>query len=606
MIKVISSYIASREINNFLRLIGSCLSLIPWIIVLLSSNRGLDITDEASYLMNFKFPLDIKASFSFFGIASKPLYWLARGNITAVRIIGILIWMFVSGITSWFTINFISRRQAFSQSLLKNPQVRFFSILLSFSAASLYYTLWLLTPSYNWLVVVFLTVFILGLQFWLDEERPVWLSEIGLVLLAYSAGIIFWSRAPSTFPLLILFITIVALMKKEWNRLLSTRAIIVGVISFLLSICLPIFYGLSFNDIVTTLSQGSMSRRLLWPEEYDGIATIFISAAKRILKIITDNVYIRNYTLLWTVPFVAIAFLQRINKIKLINYLLYLWLLSSIVFISVFTSIKMKNWSFTVFSLIFIFFLCANFIPNIHIKIRVIKLIEVIIISILCFSLSIIFAYSTNNSYGSHIELAAYYIFMSITLLMSSLSNSRFNLTVFYSTAFLLFVFIALLIYKNSLTPYRQPISVWKMNQSIEVNGSKDKLLVSKETQRYINELRALAGSTLQSGTPLIDMTGHSPGAAFLLGGRAPVNPWLWGGYPGSDISAEYVLGLWSDSDLKSAWILTAESNGIRSINLSILEKVGLNFPSSYELTGTVRRPASDEIQGLWRPQNSE
>ena len=144
------------------------------------------------------------------------------------------------------------------------------------------------------------------------------------------------------------------------------------------------------------------------------------------------------------------------------------------------------------------------------------------------------------------------------------------------------------------------------MNQSIEVNGPKDKLLVSEETQRYIDELRVLAGSTFQSGTPLIDMTGHSPGAAFLLGGRAPVNPWLSGGYPGSDISAEYVLGLWSDSDLKSAWILTAESNGIRSINLSILEKVGLNFPSSYELAGTVRRPASDEIQGLWRPQNSE
>ena len=592
-------------IKHLSRPAGLCLSLIPWILVLLSSNRGFDITDESFYLMNFKFPLDITASYFFFGIAARPLYSLSGGNITIFRIMSILIWMFVATVTSCFTINFLSRRQAFSESLLKSPQNRFLASLLPLASGGLYYSLWLLTPSYNWLMVVFLAVFIIGLQLFLDKQRPIWLSEIGLALLAYSSAIIFWSRAPSVFLLFILFVIILLLMRKDWKRLLRVRSIAVGFTGFVLGICLPIFYGFSFEDIIRTLSQGNSFLKLLESAEYDLIIKVFVIPSKKIFKIVTDNPYIRNYTWLWIIPFMIICFLFRFNKDNLIKYLSCIWLLSSIVFVSISSLEGLGNWSFTVFSIVFIFILCVFIIPNLHIRDRIPRIVETIIISVLLFSFSIVFAYSTSNSYGSHIELASYFIFASIVLILVSLDNSRLNCIIFRSSLFILFIFISLQVYSKSLTPYRQKHSVWEMNHIVQVDESKNnKLLVSRETQRYINELRALAGEIFVAKTPLIDMTGHSPGAAFLLGGRAPVFPWLLGGYPGSDISAEHILGLWSDSDLKSAWILTAESGGIRPISLSALENAGLDFPSDYELLGTVRRPESDEIQGLWRPMN--
>jgi hypothetical protein len=145
------------------------------------------------------------------------------------------------------------------------------------------------------------------------------------------------------------------------------------------------------------------------------------------------------------------------------------------------------------------------------------------------------------------------------------------------------------------------------MSYPISFNGETETLIVSQETARYFTELKTIANSAdFQPNTPLIDLTGDSPGAIYALEARAYNFPWLLGGYSGSDQAAVYILKQWNREHLNSAWILTVEANGERSLSISVLSEIGLDFPEGYTKVGTVRRPASQEIQALWRPRHSE
>lgn len=56
---------------------------------------------------------------------------------------------------------------------------------------------------------------------------------------------------------------------------------------------------------------------------------------------------------------------------------------------------------------------------------------------------------------------------------------------------------------------------------------------------------------------PLLDLTGDSPGYQFQLGLKPVGQDWILGGYPGSDATARYVIGL-DACAMRGAWVLTA------------------------------------------------
>ena len=140
-------------------------------------------------------------------------------------------------------------------------------------------------------------------------------------------------------------------------------------------------------------------------------------------------------------------------------------------------------------------------------------------------------------------------------------------------------------------------------------------LFVDMQTANYINDLKRIAlNAGWEPGTPLIDLTGGSPGANVILGGRILGNPGAFGDFKGTGAFTKDVLNMCPRSELDAAWILTAPSGSIK-LPEDILPEIGLNFPKGYKVVGTVRLIVAsykeeaiigygDEFQVLWKPLN--
>jgi hypothetical protein len=151
--------------------------------------------------------------------------------------------------------------------------------------------------------------------------------------------------------------------------------------------------------------------------------------------------------------------------------------------------------------------------------------------------------------------------------------------------------------------PYRLSDGLLGQTQAISLMDSDTVLRVDEVTANWANTLKRIAVEhEWVVGTPLIDMTGGTPGAALVLGAHAPTTPWLVGGYSGSGNYATMALSAADHRLLRDAWILTAP-DGNRRLDESILRTVGVEFPENYVLLGELRSGHRDEAQFVWKPK---
>ncbi len=159
------------------------LALCPWGIVLAASPRGFDLTDEAFYLLSTAHPENVTVTFSMFGVVLNPLYDLVAGNIIVLRVVSVLIWLGISAGVALADIgdqHSESRQNGYTFAIQRRSCSR-----CSVSARSvLYYALWLLTPSYNWLTLVGLTAFWGGFLLWLSSAQRTRRARLGVGIFA--------------------------------------------------------------------------------------------------------------------------------------------------------------------------------------------------------------------------------------------------------------------------------------------------------------------------------------------------------------------------------------------------------------------------------------
>lgn len=170
------------------------------------------------------------------------------------------------------------------------------------------------------------------------------------------------------------------------------------------------------------------------------------------------------------------------------------------------------------------------------------------------------------------------------------------------SVIYLLAVLPVLFLFYVSLMPYRLPESMSHQTNPVTLTAGNAPIFVDEPTAGWINALRSGAlEHGWSEGTPLIDMTGATPGAALVLGANAPVTPWIVGGYKGSRSFAASVLAATGEDVLKDAWILTVPSSLAKNDEL-LLSEAGLDFPSGYEIAAEVTTGYRKEKQLLWKP----
>lgn len=167
---------------------------------------------------------------------------------------------------------------------------------------------------------------------------------------------------------------------------------------------------------------------------------------------------------------------------------------------------------------------------------------------------------------------------------------------------FLAFFSVALLL-TSFEHPYRLPGPLAGQSVETQVGKPPRRLLLDPATASYLAHLDAAAqAGGFVTHTPLIDLTGASPGTVWALGGRAPISPWLAGGYPGSEAYVTQSLRMWDPALLASAWILTSP-DGPRRVTTDVLVRVGLPSLDNFERVTETTDPVRHETQYLWRPR---
>lgn len=152
-------------------------------------------------------------------------------------------------------------------------------------------------------------------------------------------------------------------------------------------------------------------------------------------------------------------------------------------------------------------------------------------------------------------------------------------------------------------TPYRISSPLWRQTERVEIGALASPLLVQRSTADYISTLQqAAAANGFRFGTPIIDLTGASPGTVFALGGEAPGTPWLAGGSSGSAAYVREALSRVPLEHLREAWVSTAPGTS-DTLPDSILQSLGLDFPGGYQMVGRACLGVPCVEHFLWKPK---
>ena len=201
------------------------------------------------------------------------------------------------------------------------------------------------------------------------------------------------------------------------------------------------------------------------------------------------------------------------------------------------------------------------------------------------------YAFGTGNNYWqSASAMSIFWLHAGLATLIPTVSRATVWLSVL--PVALGAQMISLLVTNMALAhPYRQPSPITTTMQEVAGGPGPGGLHLDAGYARYVDAIRAAAGGAgFRSGTPVIDLTGHSPGSIYVLGAHAVGVPWLLGGYPGSDQSATRILSSVACSEMAAAWLLV-EPNGPRHLSPTVLERSGIEVQANYRVTGKFVTP---------------
>lgn len=597
----------NRHLHALINFVYLGLALLPWGIVLLASPRGFDRSDEAFYLLSSAYPHDITTTFSLFGVVLSPLYQMVGGSVTGFRWLGALLWLAVSTGVSWASLRLIAGKPPVSATDDFDRRRRFWLTLLLIAGSVLYYCLWLLTPSYNWLNLVGITLFWGGFLLWVRAEARTWAARFGAGLLAFAAALVFWAK-PSSAALLTLYpLAALLLNAKQARRLLDWQTIAAGIAGLGIGLSVPLWSGFTPQQVLDILTRGVEHQAMMKPTLYGGILDLFTSVRQQIEQMLRENRYPASSVGLWLPLLIAAVILTHLplsisRRRRWLRLVLGFGLSVNLFNVSFVLYENVGYWALNTVLLIAVYLLVGSYAERVLSgagEVRWRRLAWLIPILGLIF----VFMFGTNNRYADHSGMAAYFYLMGCASLFLTVRERTVNATVLSSALPTLFLCVIGLTYASSVTPYRQDVSVWNMQQTVSVHTADNRLIVSAELARYITAFQTLARDAgWQPDTPLIDLTGRTPGMAYLLRGRAYGFPWLLSTNPGSDDAAIYILRQWQPEQLAAAWILSSQPGSRSALSTSVLTTIGLNFPVDYVMIGTVPQPASGETHTLWKP----
>jgi len=573
-------------------------------LLLLHTSSGFDITDESFYILTVQHQGDVFSIIRHGGYYTRILYYLSGQNLSYFRLMGIFI---LISTAIWFAfelhkyiIKKFNYQNNFWDKLL-------FTIPLAAGALS-YYRWWIITPSYNWLALISIILTFTLLLRIINNKESNYTSYVTLdyILLSFSLSISFMAKPTTAF--ILMFASVLFAIYEFKNINLKKAILSVSILTIMIVAAhFIVLYG-SLEAYHNRLME-SMKRMALLDD-----AHTFNQSIKSTIQLAQEFFFEKfyfhevNHNFFYGV-LISISTLFAIRKrVNALN--IYLVMMFTIITIYTyfmfihgfgpnfrllwFRSIELLllNLILTIFTLLFI----QN---KKHFLIQILKVIPLFFILLLG---SLAYKFGTNNNIIHAMSSSTIFVISAILILDIMLDHNLHMriFTAFFGLIISIFIYHAITYaYKH---PYRLISGIKEQNHKVALLGG---LKVDSQTKRYIENLQQIANNfrKIDERISLIDMTGASPGANIILNADFFGRQWLTGGYKNSNQFVQKVLTQFEGSTkLKKAWILIAPE-GNRRLNLNILNKVGLDFPSKYQKIGIVKTGHRNEIQELWIPQ---
>jgi hypothetical protein len=577
---------------NFLE-VALALALAVAVVVLVSSvvrysQYGFDFTDEGYYLLWIANPFNYGASTSQFGFFYHPLYVLFEGNITHIRVFNYLCTFGLASLLSTLSWRTFFRPVA----KLRASPVFFLVTSASVATASFLVVCFELpqTPSYNTLLFQALLTGAIGFIF--STASDLSRRYLGYVLVGLSLWLAFMAKPPSAVALGILFVVYLCV---GGGVRLGAIVVTAGTATIL---------G-GFSCWAIDGSIVAFAGRLLRSVKEDGL----LDGGHTISSILRWDAFPLTTTSKVFVLLGAAALCAAIRADQSQRHFyraIGMFLSFAVALAAVFVSINGYPHWVTVgwnggFVLLTIPLAC--FLAGVtnsegpYIDRRQFALAFVLIL------FPYVYAFGTNRPYWLNAEGVSFFWLLSGSIFLSATKKDLFPppglLPVAAVTVFFSSVFVA-----SSLEhPMRQTHPLRLNLDTVKVGG--DNLRLSSDFAAYIKDLRRVAeAGGFHKGMPILDLTGRSPGAVYVLSGVAPGAPWLPAGYAGSVAFAKAALDRVDCRDIAQAWLLIESTADLDS--RGILNRYGADLERDYQSVGRVNVPANvppaGRIQSLLKP----
>ncbi|MDR9498516.1 MAG: hypothetical protein RI556_08770 [Hydrogenovibrio sp.] len=525
---------------------------------------GLEFTDEGFYLNWISDPFSYEYGISNFGFFYYPFFKLLNENIVFLRQFNVFL---IGGLS--FFVAFIALGK-FIQTVGRKEK-----LLLSFALSSLSLSLYsgtILfnpTPSYNDLNFIGLLVVLAG---WLIgvEAKNAKLIFVSSFLIALG-GLLLFHAKPST-AVLVGFAMLLIMLIRSNKRVfwVSTSFVI-----FLVLLLLTSFY----------ISSGPMGLIERYITAYE-IQSYLKSGHEFFSLIRFDDFSFGKRTWLYFLLLFAflVTYFYLENGDKSVvwhNSILFLLIGFLIYYVD---SGQFFNAGY--YQGVFLLLLSLSplvYFYTVSLATKSTPSIKENFLILICFILVYSYAFGTNNNYFIKYHIVFFFFALAGSVLLRNHISLRSALVFIIVLQSVLILNLT----KSYEYPYRQPQPLLDNTSHTKVHTSQ--LLLEKNFSDYIMEVGVVKSKT--SATNYIDLSGQMPTLAYVLDLKPIGVAWLLGGYPGSYEFAYQVLSKAGCRRFENA-ILLYESDGPRSIDISLLSEFGLDLERDFELVHQTSSPA--------------
>ena len=573
-------------------------SILGWLFYF--ARYGYDFVDESYYMNWMARPFNYSVSTTQFGFMYHPFYQLFNGNIATLRQANIAtsfglgvfaVWALLGRVFGAQTINSLGRF-AISAALATSTFLSF--VLIGW---------WLPTPSYNSLVFQGLLVAATGLILADRTTKPK--SILGWALIAIGGWLTFMGK-PTSAAALAVISAIYLLLSGEFR---VKHILVVCALTLALLILSALLIDGSIMAFIERLRNGAAEtgsfhgrytfagilrlEDLLLQENTK--SALFFMAATVFCAIWLTWVEAGKFALLAQILSATGAALG----VLIIGQYLPLQLISG------------EHRALLIFSAPLAVAFAGIFMALIRDRTRIAWSQWVLFLALLLFPYA--FAFGTGNNYWSFIGSAAVFVVLSALIVLGLIAMHPKLVPILLVFGISLQTMVVLQVIHGLASPYAQKHPLVENVVAIDVGVPGASLILPSDHVRYISFAQKIADRAgFIRGTPVIDLSGLTPGFIYALGGNAIGMAWTIGGQPGT---REYViqnLRRVPCDQLAVAWVL-AEARGPIAIPAEVLASFGANLPVDFEMVGTIKSPelgpafgySGGRQQELYKPSRS-